>query len=211
MQSFAQRKVLVLNKRWTAVGVVSLERAITMLFSCDAKSNEPKASVIDDCCTPWTWEEWALLRPEEGDDSINACSGKFKIPEVIKLNRYDKMPQHKIHFSRRTIYKRDGNTCMYCGGRPGTEELTIDHVLPRSKGGLTTWENCVLACVDCNSIKADKLLPDVRNKKFPSGMKLLTVPKKPQFNVYRGEMPYKSWGQWLSIVYWNTELENDNK
>ena len=214
MGALAQRKVLVLNKKWTAVGVVSLQRAIIMLFSFDHTSKGskpgPKAEIIDEGCTPWTWEEWAMLRPEDGEEGIKACQGTFKIPEVIRLTKYDKMPQHKIHFSRRTIYKRDGNQCMYCGIKPGTEELTIDHVLPRSKGGLTTWENCVLACVACNSLKADKMMHEVRSKKYPNGMKLLTVPKKPHFDVYKGEIPYRSWGQWLNIAYWNCELQNDN-
>jgi 5-methylcytosine-specific restriction endonuclease McrA len=233
MRSLAHRKVLVLNKNMVAVGVVSLQRAIVMLFSYDPKSKEPKAHIIDDEYAPWTWEEWAMLSPEEGEDAINACSGKFKIPEVIKLNRYDKLPQHKIHFSRRTIYKRDGNQCMYCGRRPGTEELTIDHIIPRSEGGLTTWENCVLACVECNSKKAN-VMPDrtmvierVKDRESGrekdvyaqaftvffqgGGKKTIKMPKKPHFDVYRGEIPYKSWSQWLSVCYWRIELENDNK
>ncbi len=239
MGALAQRKVLVLNKNMTAVGVVSLQRAIIMLFSFDPKSNEPKAAIIDEGNTPWTWEEWAMLRPEEGEEGINSCHGVFKIPEIIKLSKYDKMPQHQIHFSRRTIYKRDGNQCMYCHKRPGTEELTIDHIIPRSRGGGTTWENCVLACVDCNSKKANRM-PDrttileqvkddhgkpvkddngrIKEKTvqaftvyFSDGTrKTIKQPKKPTFEVYKGEIPYRSWSQWLNIAYWNCELQNDN-
>lgn len=203
-----------------------------MLFSFDAKSKEPKAEVVDDGCQTWTWEEWAMLRPEEGEDGIRAAQGVFKIPEVIKLSKYDKLPQHQIHFSRRTIYKRDGNTCMYCHKRPGTEELTIDHIIPRSAGGLTTWDNCVLACVDCNSKKAnimptrttvlehvkdeDGKTKDVHVQAFTvffndKSKRTIKKPKKPQFEVYKGDIPYQSWAQWLNIAYWNCELKNDNK
>ena len=237
MGTMAHRKVLVLNKNMTAVGVVSLQRAIIMLFSTEAKPNahgvyEPKASIIDEGCQPWTWEEWAMLRPDDGEEGIRAAHGVFKIPEVIKLNKYDKMPQHQIHFSRRTIYKRDSNTCMYCGCKPGTEELTIDHIIPRSKGGLTTWDNCVLACVDCNSKKANRMpdrttvvehFKDEHGKmkdKFVNAFtvyfsdgkkKTIKQPKKPNFEVYKGEIPYRSWSQWLNIAYWNCELQNDNE
>jgi 5-methylcytosine-specific restriction endonuclease McrA len=231
MGALAQKKVLVLNKHSVAVGVVSLQRAIIMLFSFDPKTLKPKAEIIDEGCQPWTWEEWALLRPEDNEDAINSCQGRFKIPEIIKLSKYDKMPQHQIHFSRRMIHKRDGSQCMYCRARPGTEELTIDHIIPRSKGGLTTWENCVLACVPCNSNKANRM-PDrttvVDHVKDDHGKlkevhvpaftvyfndktrKTIRQPKKPNFEVFRGEIPYKSWAQWLNVAYWNVELENDN-
>jgi len=234
----AQRKVLVLNKNMTAIGVVSLQRAIVMLFSTDTKPNvrgeyEPKAQVIDDGCQPWTWEEWSMLEPEYGEDGIRSAHGVFKIPEVIKLSKYDKLPQHQIHFSRRTIYKRDGNTCMYCHKKPGTEELSIDHIVPRSVGGMTTWENCVLCCIECNSKKANRM-PDrttivehVKDEKTGKvkdlyvnaftvyfndrTKKTIKQPKKPNFEVYKGEVPYKSWTQWISTAYWCGELQNDNK
>ncbi len=237
MGTLAHRKVLVLNKHMAAIGVVPLSRAIIMLWS-EYANDEPKASIIDDGCQPWTWEEWAMLKPEDGEEGIRSCSGLFKIPEIIKLHKYDKLPQHQIHFSRRTIYKRDGNTCMYCHKKPGTEELTIDHVIPRSAGGQTTWDNCVLACVDCNSKKANRM-PDhttmvehVTDEKtgkvkdhyvpaftvyfYDSSTKKLSKttikkPKKPEFEVYKGEIPYRSWSQWLNIAYWNVELKNDNK
>jgi len=220
MKAFAQRKCLVLNKNWTAVGLVTLPRAIVMLFSTDA-TGAPKAEIVDHSdgnITPYTWEEWAAMRPKDGEAAIHACRGKFRIPEVIKLNRYDKLPIQKIHFSRRTIYKRDALTCQYCHKKFPSEELTIDHIVPRSEGGKTTWENCLLACVGCNKAKADRM-PKRSGHTFTvffqSGRKQWQVqvqePKKPKYNFFRGDIHYESWKQWLDVAYWNIELDNQNE
>lgn len=200
-----KRKVLVLNKGWNAIGVVSLERAIVMLFSTH-ECGTPKAKIIDPTreFQTFTWEKWSELKPKMDDEVIRSANMTFRVPEVILLSKYDKMPQHKIHFSRRTIYKRDNNQCQYCGATPGTEELTIDHVVPRSKGGKTTWENCVLACVGCNSFKADRTPEQAK-------MKLRKKPKKPSIPLFRGDVRIKSWEAFLGEAYWMTELDNDNE
>ena len=215
--TFAQRKVLVLNKRWTAIGVISLPRAIVMLFSCDPKTNEPKAEVVDDDCVSWIWDKWKYKSLADGEDGIKTCRGSFKIPEVIKLSKYDRLPQHKIHFSRRSIHKRDGSQCQYCGKR-GAD--TIDHVIPKCAGGQTTWDNCVLACVECNTKKANKIPERIRlseqitdttgntknvyvsaftvffnDKSMPH--KILKQPRRPEDNTFGGELIYRSWQQWL--------------
>src|SRR5262252_1412741 len=238
MRTFAHRKCLVLNKNWTAVGVVTLPRAIVMLFSTDAHG-APKAEIVDHevighsddgspqySFQPYTWQQWAELRPKDDEAAIHGCRGTFRIPEVIKLNRYDKLPIQKIHFSRRTIYKRDGLRCQYCHKKFPSEELTIDHITPRSLGGKTTWENCCLACIACNKAKADRM---PRRKvvvehnaqvtyftcHFQSGRKTweatIREPKKPEYNFFRGDIHYLSWKQWLDAAYWNVELENENK
>lgn len=79
------------------------------------------------------------------------------VPEVIALRTYDGYPVRGVSFTRRNVYKRDGHTCQYCGARPGLHELTIDHVIPRSRGGASSWENCVTACRPCNARKANRL------------------------------------------------------
>ncbi|MFX7620976.1 HNH endonuclease signature motif containing protein, partial [Acinetobacter baumannii] len=78
------------------------------------------------------------------------------MPEIILLSKYDKLPAQRVHFSRRTLYHRDNNTCQYCSKKFSTSDLNIDHVLPRSQGGRSSWENCVLACFKCNSKKANR-------------------------------------------------------
>lgn len=199
----SSKKVLVLNRSWQPVGVLRLEKAMAKLFS-EHKDGEPKATIVD-CANDFrtmTWKDWSLLRPSDGEESMRSVSRAYRIPSVIKLTRYDKIPNYRAHYCRRTIYKRDNSTCQYCGCRPGSEELSIDHVVPRSKGGLTTFDNCVLACVDCNTRKADRT-PE------QAGMKLLRQPKRPRYTPVRCDYPVKDWETWLGASYWLVELDND--
>ena len=207
--ALAKRRVLVLNKTWSPVGVISAQRAIAMLFATYAATKEhpqgqPKALVVDpENYSTFNWADWSELKPENDEDVIRSAKKSFKVPEVIVLSRYDKLPTHKVTFSRRTIYKRDNFTCQYCGKPVGTEG-TIDHIVPRSKGGQTTWLNTVLSCLHCNTKKADKMLKEC-------GFKLLRQPFKPKYQIFKeGGVVCKSWAKFVSTMYWNTELQNDN-
>jgi len=199
---FARRRCLVLNKTWTPVGTVSLQRAIIMLFS-EYGNGEPKARVIEpESYQTFSWNEWALQQPVETDEVIQGANMAFKVPEIILLTSYDRLPQPKIHFSRRTLYKRDNMQCQYCKCRPKSEFLTIDHVKPKSRGGGTTWENCVLACVECNARKANRTPSEAR-------MTLLNEPKKPRVHLFRYDSikPVKSWEAFLGLSYWSVNEE----
>jgi 5-methylcytosine-specific restriction endonuclease McrA len=199
-------KVLVLNKNWRPLATVTLQDAIIKLTST-YENGTPKARIIEpESYQTFTWADWSELKLQATDERIASANAFFKIPEVIVLTKYEKLPRPRAHFSRRTLYKRDRMTCMYCGLQPGSEELTIDHVKPKSHGGLTTWENCVIACVDCNRKKANRTPQQ-------AGMELRTVPKKPSADFFRFDTlrPVKSWEQFLGTAFWNVELENDNK
>lgn len=204
MSVLAQREVLVLNKGWTAVGIVSLERAIVMLFST-YKDGTPKAKIIDpQDFQQYQWSDWSAMKPKDGEEKLATARADFRIPEVILLSRYEKLPQQKANFSRRTLFRRDNFQCQYCGCKPGSGELTLDHIQPKSRGGKTTWENIVCACVNCNARKADRT-PD------EAGMKLRTTPRKPTLPICRRHaQKCASWKHFLSEVYWEVELENEN-
>jgi len=204
-----EKPVLVLNKNWTVIGTTPLYKAINLLLTTD-KEGKKKAHIIDEEYVPRTWEQWSEIRPKNDDDSIRTPNSVFKIPEIIKLSKYGKMPRESVIFSRHNIFRRDDYKCQYCGVRPGSEELTIDHIIPKCKGGKTTWENCVLACTRCNSIKGDFELEKVKNSKFPRGMKLLREPFKPKVKDFKMVIMYESWKAFLDGMYWNCELENDN-
>lgn len=190
------RPTLVLNRNWQAVGVAPVARTLVMLWNETARVVDPEDYSL------YTWEDWAELVAEEDEPCIRTVRSRLKVPEVIVLSRYDRVPDNSVTFSRRNIFKRDNFVCQYCGAQPGSEELTIDHVLPRSRGGVSSWTNCVLACVDCNSVKADKTPAE-------SGMPLKKEPIKPRwkpsFAAHGGR--YSSWSRFLSKAYWDVELK----
>jgi 5-methylcytosine-specific restriction endonuclease McrA len=198
--------VLVLNKSWTPINTIRLEEAITMLFKTE-KDGEPKARIVDyPSYQTFTWEGWSELKPKLTDRFISSVNLQFKIPEVILLSKYDKLPKMTCHFSRRNLYKRDDYTCQYCGIKPGTKELTIDHVVPSSRGGKSSWKNCVLACVDCNSKKANRLPHEAH-------MKLRKEPKQPHVPLFRVDMTRRieSWEAFLGAAYWNVGIGDDDE
>ena len=139
---------LVLNRNWQPVNVATVARALVLLW------NEAARVVDGNDYRTYTWADWSALRPNEDEAFIQAVRMRLRVPEVIVLGEYDRLPEAAVSFSRRNIFKRDHWTCQYCARQPGGEELTIDHVVPRSQGGTSTWENCVLACINCNARRA---------------------------------------------------------
>ena len=110
-----------------------------------------------------------------GRPSVRAVgTAQPRAPEVICLAHYDRLPGAAVTFSRRNVAKRDHHTCQYCGAQPGAEAITIDHVVPRSQGGASSWTNCVAACIRCNALKADRT-PE------QAGMKPRRRPVRPEW------------------------------
>jgi len=106
------------------------------------------------------------------DKTIRSVNREWRMPSVVRLLRSFKRDRLRVKFSRINVYARDNFTCQYCGVRGQTQDLNLDHVVPRAQGGRTTWENVVCSCVPCNTAKADKTPAQ-------AGMKLLSQPKKP--------------------------------
>jgi 5-methylcytosine-specific restriction endonuclease McrA len=195
--SVLQRPTLVLNRSWQPVAVSTVARALVKVWNESARIVDPGTF------QQYTWEDWTLLQPHEDDVVIHTQWLQLKVPEVITLTRYDRMPVKIVAFSRRNVFKRDSFTCQYCGCRPGSEELTIDHVIPRSRGGVSSWANCVLACIECNSRKANRT-PE------QAGMPLRKTPTRPMWNpLYAPHgVRIQSWSKFVSEAYWNVELED---
>ena len=131
----------------------------------------------------------------------------MRVPRVILLLAYDRVPKRHVRFSRLNIYARDRNTCQYCGERFRRAELNLDHVIPRSQGGRSVWENVVCSCIRCNRSKGGSRPAKV-------GMTLLRRPVRPSWSPFILETHrprhYDAWKPFLSTVdaaYWNTELE----
>jgi len=191
-----EHPTLVLNRNWQPVNVATVARALVLLWNESARVVDPDDFQL------YTWDDWSQLRPGEGERFIQAVRLRLRVPEVIVLADYDRLPSAAVSFSRRNIFKRDHWACQYCGCQPGSDELTIDHVTPRSHGGTSTWENCVLACIDCNKRKADRTPRQ-------AGMKLRTAPVRPAWQPFyaRDNRRIESWSKFISETYWNVPLE----
>jgi 5-methylcytosine-specific restriction endonuclease McrA len=142
-------RALVLNRSWTAISTTSVRRALVLVVRGAAGVVHPETFGVAD------WDAWATERPE-GRPVVQGIGRSIAAPDVIVLRHYDGYPARGVAFTRRNVYRRDAFTCQYCGDRPGLSELTIDHVVPRSRGGASSWENCVAACRPCNTRKANR-------------------------------------------------------
>lgn len=158
---------LVLNRHWQAVTFLPVQTAIVTAMRDMACIVHPETFV------PMTFEEWCDVELENLR-WIKTASASIPAPEVIVLKRYGERPPRKVGFNRPNLWRRDEYSCQYCGVSLPGSKLQVEHVKPRSKGGPTTWENCVAACGNCNSRKADKT-PD------EAGMSLRKAPHKPRW------------------------------
>ncbi len=165
MTRVIDQSVLVLNRNWQPVAVFSVGVAITTVMRDMGWILEPETYRLVD------FDAWRASEPE-GARMIKTPSGGVPAPDIIVLKEYAGQPRRGLSFSRKNLYRRDEYTCQFCGARPGASALTIDHVLPRSRGGGTSWENCVAACEPCNSRKADRTPKEAR-------MPLRSRPRKP--------------------------------
>ncbi len=192
-----QQPTLMLNRTWQPVNVTTVARALVLVWNEGARVVDP------DDFRLYTWNDWSSIVPQAGEAFIQAVQMRLKVPEVIVLNRYDRIPAAEVSFSRRNIFKRDHWTCQYCGIQPASEDLTVDHIVPRSQGGISSWNNCVLACWECNKRKADRSVRD-------AGMKLRKTPQRPTWRplYYRHSMRIESWSKFISEMYWSVPLED---
>lgn len=195
MANVLQRPTLVLNRNWQPIHVASVARALVLVWNQTARIVDPATYQLFD------WDNWSELKPDDDEPFIQTVQSQLRAPEVISLVDFDRLPNAHVTFSRRNIFKRDKFTCQYCGCQPSPKELTIDHVVPRSRGGGSSWENCVLACVDCNHRKADRTPVE-------AGMRMRKAPKRPKWNPVfaQNSLRIESWQKFVSDAYWNTEL-----
>ena len=194
--------VLVLNRHYQPIHVTNVRRAFSLLYLGVARVVDPEFKTFD-------FASWAELSAGVNDgDVIRTVNRAIRIPRVIVLQLYDRIPKTKVRFSRHNIYMRDANTCQYCCEELPRAELNLDHVVPRAQGGRTTWENVVCCCIDCNLSKGART-------PVQAGLKLLKTPVRPRwtptFRTNGGKIRYREWLPFLGLAdasYWNVELED---
>lgn len=191
--------VLVLNRSYLPIHVTSARRAFTLVYQGIAR-------VIDEQYKTFDFDSWSQLAVARNEESIGTAHGPIRIPRVIVLVAFDRLPRRRVRFSRINLMARDDFQCQYCGIKPVRAELNLDHVVPRALGGRSTWENVVTSCIDCNRKKGGRT-PRQAN------LKLKKRPERPRWtplmNLMFSSVRYKEWRPFLSVVdasYWNTEL-----
>ena len=197
--------VLVLNRSFVAVHIVNVRRALTLLFRDLAEVVHIEQGHFAGYSLE-SWRELSEMRsrfrgPDE--DWIRAVGYELQAPRVIRLVSCDRSPRQGLRFNRRNVFARDANVCQYCGKSFPTSELSLDHVVPRSRGGVTSWENIVCACVACNVRKGGRTPQEAR-------MHLVRHPVKPKrsplLSIKLGNPKYESWKSFVDNAYWLVDL-----
>lgn len=197
--SVLNTKVLILNRSYLPIHVTSVRRAFALLYQGIARAVNENYQTFD-------FDSWSDLSVSVRGESIGLVNRVIRVPRVILLVGYDRVPKRQVRFSRYNIYARDKCTCQYCGRKLPRYELNLDHVVPRSRGGTSIWENVVCSCQECNRRKGGKSPQE-------SGMALLRKPYRPKWTPFMLETfnlsRYHEWLPFLNAVdvsYWNTEL-----
>lgn len=160
--------VLVLNRSWLAVNVANVRRAVCLVALGHAHVVDPDSFATHD------FDDWVERSAVKSSGALCGIGFCFRIPEIIVLTRYNGRQSRGLKLSRRNVIERDEATCQYCGRRAEMSTLTIDHVVPKSRGGQTCWENVVAACTGCNDSKGDRTPEE-------AGMSLRREPRRPRW------------------------------
>jgi 5-methylcytosine-specific restriction endonuclease McrA len=189
--------VLVLNRFFQAVQVTSVRRAFSLFYKGYVKA-------VDEDFLTYNFNDWRDLPPD--GDSIRTPNYILRIPRVVQLIYYEKPPRFRVRFSRKNIFMRDENRCQYCGRHFDSKELTLDHIVPTSRGGRNSWENVVCCCVECNKKKGNRT-PDERS------MRLIRKAKRPLWipfsRLAKKCESYPIWRTFVDYAYWNVPLDED--
>ncbi|NLF73469.1 MAG: HNH endonuclease [Candidatus Anammoximicrobium sp.] len=193
--------VLVLNRMYVAVRVVTVRRAFVML----CRDSAEVIHVDNGAYANYDFETWcelsqfwcedpSLLAGLDQSDWVRAVRYRIQAPRIIRLLRFDQTPRQTVRLNRRTLFARDGHCCQYCGKPYPHSQLSLDHVTPRSRGGTTCWENVVTCCLHCNSQKGNRTPQE-------AGMRLQMHPAKPKHNpmlkLQLGNPRYQVWQPFL--------------
>ena len=193
-----EEPALVLNSAWVPIDTTTVRHALSLVVNEAARVVEPESYRLHD------FVSWIDVPIDDDAPHVRTVALAVRAPEIIVLVRYDRVPAKHVPFTRRNLYRRDRFRCQYCRKRFPMHDLTIDHVVPRSRGGPSTWENCVVACLDCNVRKGDRV-PNV------AGMPLERPPRRPQWSPcldIRTQNRKPSWERFVGPKYWSLDIDS---
>ena len=192
MEASLDCSVLVLNRLWQPIHTCSVKRALRLVCLGHAQIVQTDGEARYQTHDLVSWAEHSANSLKE--ELVRTVRHAFRVPKIIVLALYDRIPRKEVKFTRNNVFLRDKFTCQYCGNGFIERELNLDHVVPRDKGGKTTWENIVTSCIGCNTRKANKLAHEV-------GMRLLRPPVTPRwrplFGMRSETSTDESWMQFL--------------
>lgn len=193
--------VLVLNKSWAAIHISSAKRALSLLFLGLARAVHPHDYRL------FEFDEWLSLTDDVlPGQFVHTPNLRVRVPEVIVLTRFNGFVRYEAKFSRHSVFERDRNRCQYCGRLLPRSQLTIDHVMPQSRGGKDSWENLVVACMGCNVRKGSRT-PGEAN------MPLLREPVRPawlpRFGMRIPDEQILVWKRFIDTKAWRVEYEDE--
>lgn len=201
MKPTLNENVLVLNRLWQAVNICSARRALCLLFQgyahvVQAEGKDYNTLDFDG------WRDYSTRNPSDSQ-GVQTISFRIGVPKVILLVFFDRMPRKEVKFTRHNIFERDKHQCQYCGKTMDRSDLNLDHVIPRDRGGSTTWENIVCSCIKCNTRKGNRSPRE-------ANMKLLRAPKRPKWRPFitisHTRVPDDSWRHFLDPTLWDVEF-----
>ncbi|MBI3548294.1 MAG: HNH endonuclease [Elusimicrobia bacterium] len=194
--------VLILNRNFFALEVTTWQRAMSLLVL-------DRAIVVDDEYRTYEFADWVDLSQKIAEHPagfVHTPNIRIAIPEVIALKFFEKVPRRQVPFTRRNIYQHYGNRCCYCNKHFPPADLNLEHILPRSRGGVSDWTNVVTACIRCNLKKGNRTPSEAH-------MKLVVQPSRPKWRtgaalLVRSPVPIRrSWQRFIDNVYWDAQLE----
>ena len=192
MEALLDHPVLVLNRLWQPIHTCSVRRALKLVCIGHAQVVQTDGEACYQTHDFGSWIEHSAQSVAE--ELIHTVRLAMRIPKIIVLALYDRLPRKEVKFTRHNVFLRDKFTCQYCGVLFAEGELNLDHVTPRDRGGKTAWENIVTSCIGCNTRKANKL-PDEANMQL---MRKPATPRwRPMFGMRADAPTDESWGQFL--------------
>jgi len=191
--------VLALNSAWLPVEIIDWKDAFRLLCKIDkhGKHHAKVLETLSDTYIQHTLDSWMDTHLHESYTSVSTSMLEIEIPEIIILQKYNKVPKRVITFNKENLLIRDGFECAYCGCELTVDTTTIDHVIPRKLNGHTGWDNCVSSCKQCNQVKGHeypvgKFKPVKKLTEPYGGMPLYNI----KLEIYKHDIP-ESWNKFI--------------